>query len=58
MRRFLDAVRMISTKPSASNAEPLILSGHSSSILSPRCVSKILTRGFSLALRDPKNILQ
>jgi hypothetical protein len=58
MRRFLDAVRMISTKLSANSVALLMLSGLSSNILSHRCVSKILTRGFNLALSDQKNILQ
>jgi hypothetical protein len=57
MRRFLDAVRMISTKLSACSVALLMLSGLLLNILSLRCVLKILTRGFNLALSDQKSIL-
>jgi hypothetical protein len=58
MRRFLDVVKMISTKLSASNVGLLMLSGLSLNILILRCVLTIHMRELNLALKDPKHILK
>jgi hypothetical protein len=49
---------MTNTKLSVSTVELSMRSGLSLNILILRCVLKILTREFNLALKDPKSLLQ